>query len=194
MVRKISELVATKIVLNTKLEEDKEIYVYGLQIILNTLVSMGLVLLIGYCFHIFYETIFFLVSYSSIRLYAGGFHASSNEKCIGIFLLGYLVISFILSNVEPVTCIYLTLVLCLLDISIFMWAPVEAYNNPIPEQKKRGMKLKAFSISSIITIVILFMMHFDLEIGIWGFAGVCWFWIIFVAGKMKNTILRRKQP
>lgn len=193
MLRKISELVAARIVSYTKLEEDKGIYVYGLQIILNTLVSMGLVLIAGYCFHVFYETIFFLVSYSSIRLYAGGYHAPSNEKCMGIFLLGYLVISFIVSNVEPVAKTFIILILCLIDISIFMWAPVEAHNNPIPEQKKRGMKRKAFFISSIITVVIFLMIHFGLEIGIWGFAGVCWFWIIFATGKMKNTFLRRKQ-
>ena len=54
----------------------------------------------------------------------------------------YLVISFIVSNVEPVAKTFIILILCLIDISIFMWAPVEAHNNPIPEQKKKRNETK----------------------------------------------------
>lgn len=193
MIKKISELIAARIVFNTRLEEEREIYVYGLQIILNTLISIGVVLAAGYCSHVFYGTMFFLISYCSIRLYAGGLHASSNEKCMGIFIFGYLAIRFMLSRVEIVINFYSVLILCLINVFVVMWAPVEAYNNPIPEQKKYGMKRKAFFICLIITSVIFLVLYFKKEIGIWGYAGVCWFGIILVAGKIKNDFLRRKQ-
>lgn len=191
MIKKISELIAESMVLHTKLQEDREIYVYGLQIILNTIISLGIVLIAGYWLHIFCETLLFLFCYCSIRLFAGGFHASSNEKCIGTFILGYLVIIFILFNVNKITNLYLILILCLINTIIAMWAPVEAYNNPIPKWKKNRMKKKSFFISLIITIVILHVLQLNFKIGIWGFAGLCWFGFIFIIGKIKNDFLRR---
>ena len=47
MVDKIAEIISNRIIAVNGQGEDKEIYTYGLQILLNTLLSIGVVLLIG---------------------------------------------------------------------------------------------------------------------------------------------------
>lgn len=192
MIKKISDSVASKIVFETGHEEEKEVYAYGLQIIFNTLISIIMVMLVGICLHEVSGTIAFLISYCSIRLYAGGFHANTNEKCMAIFVFGYLIISFILSHVKVILNLYSILILALINIAIIMWAPVEAYNNPIPVSHKNGMKLKAFFISLTITFVIFLALYFNFNAGAWGYAGMCWFGCVFLTGKIKNEFIRRK--
>ena len=58
-----------------------EIYVYGFELIISSIVETGALLLVGFLISKFVETILFLVSFSSIRFFSGGYHANSYFKC-----------------------------------------------------------------------------------------------------------------
>lgn len=193
MVKKISELIALRIVQQVGRREEQEIYIYGLQILINTIISIGAVLLMSIFFHTFTETVFFLVCYCSLRIYAGGLHASSNERCMSIFIVGYFIIQFVITHIQIHVGDYAPFLLIGNAFLIIIWAPIEAYNNPIPVLKRKEMKKNAFLISLILLVVILIMVSLSIKASIWGVAGVCWFDAIFTAGKFKNERTRRSE-
>lgn len=179
-------MIASRIVLNNHCENEKEIYEYGLQIIINTIFSLGLVLICAVIFKEFINTIVFLICYCTIRIFAGGFHASSNNRCMIIFISGYLV-SFVLLKYKVIEfSIISIIILIFIDLCIILWSPVGVPNNPIAPELSIKMKKRASIISLIITFVVLILLYFGYEIGEWGYAGVCWFGIIIIAGKFNN--------
>ncbi len=192
MVDKIAEIISNRIIAVNGQGEDKEIYTYGLQILLNTLLSIGVVLLIGSAANELWGTVIFLFCYCSLRLFAGGLHVDTNNKCMSIFVGGYILVLCILKCVDITLKIDVIAILVLFNICILMWAPVDVPNNSIPTPKKRIMKKRAFFISLIITSVIFALLYNRYDIGKWAFAGVSWYFFILTAGKIKNIIYIRR--
>lgn len=192
MIDKMAEIISQKIVTVNGNREDKEIYVYGLQILLNTFFSISIVMLIGLIFNELWGTVVFLFCYCFLRVFAGGLHANTNNMCMTIFIGGYIFMSIILNCIEVAFNARVICVLILINVSILLLAPVDVPNNPIPISKKKVMKKKAFFISSIITIVIFVQIYNRCNEGQWAFAGVCWFFGILIAGKIKNMIYFRR--
>lgn len=71
-------------------KQDKEIYAYGLQLLLTSGLTSIVILIIGWWTHQLLGTISFLIALVSLRHYTGGYHASSYLKCFvlsnGIYL------------------------------------------------------------------------------------------------------------
>ena len=67
-----------------------EIYVYGFELIISSIIETGALLLVGFLIGKFVETILFLVSFSSIRFFSGGYHANSYFKCFAVTLVSFI--------------------------------------------------------------------------------------------------------
>lgn len=67
-------------------ESDRDIYLYGSELLVSevlcTIVTLGIGIFIGR----FMKTIFYLLIYTMIRVYAGGYHAMSHKMCITILM------------------------------------------------------------------------------------------------------------
>jgi len=66
-------------------KNDTNSYVYGFEILLSTTINVILVLVIASFMHSFFEAIFYLAAFISIRNSSGGFHAKNHESCILTF-------------------------------------------------------------------------------------------------------------
>lgn len=53
----------------------KEIYVYGIELLISSFISTTVILLIGISTNTFFESVIFLISFSVIRVYTGGYHS-----------------------------------------------------------------------------------------------------------------------
>ena len=62
-------------------EEKREIYSYGLELILMYLINTGTILLFGLFFGCFSETLILLASYALLQSFAGGYHAMTHLRC-----------------------------------------------------------------------------------------------------------------
>ena len=59
----------------------KEVCAYGLRQIFSTIFNAGTMLLIGFLMQMLIEAILFTVIYIPVRVYAGGYHASTPQRC-----------------------------------------------------------------------------------------------------------------
>lgn len=82
MISSLSSLIAEALYKSQVIaEEDKELYIYGFFVLL----SKGLFFLVsaffGWMLGVLWESIVFYIMFSTLRSYAGGFHASKESVC-----------------------------------------------------------------------------------------------------------------
>lgn len=150
-------------------EEDKEIYIYGNELLISSLIGIALVCIVGIILGEFLSTLVFLIVFVINRQFSGGYHASTFFKCSLIFLCDFLVVLFIskmmLLYYSPFVWISLTVVHLAVIIDL---APMENKNKPIsPDERTKGRKK-----------IIIISLFFEL------FSGL----ILFVDKKISITI------
>lgn len=72
-------------------QEDKEWYIYSLQIVIEKTIGLSTILLLGVLFDYLFQTIGFWLVFSGIRKYSGGFHLKHFWSCylfsVGTYLI-----------------------------------------------------------------------------------------------------------
>lgn len=191
MVDKLAMALTQCIIIEKGNEKNRAIYEYGLQILLNTVLSLVIVICLGIIFNKIPETIFYLFCYCSIRLYAGGFHASTNNRCMIMFVIAYC-ISIVLFEIYPnISQIWLILTLGIENILVLVLSPIEAVNNPLPELKKANMKFKASLLSMGVSCLIVIIYWNAPQISILGYFGFTWLVILLICGEISIFINKR---
>ncbi len=117
--------------------EEREFYEYAYTLLVSYLITWGTFLAIGALLRCFFPALLYMLSFSALRMYAGGVHAASYERCYwlstGIFVavilfgrwatihmsLGWMTISFFVSA-----------------ILIFFLSPMEDANKPLDKQEQ----------------------------------------------------------
>lgn len=164
----LSNNIASKITKELKLDNDnKEIIAYGTFALLQMALSIAMILVFGYIFHVLVEALIISFSTSALRKYSGGVHASSPNKCLIIgttICIGQAIIISFFSKIG----ISVSFVL-LLGSATFIWsyycinrfAPVDSSSKPITKDEKRKkmkkMSLLILSVYLIINIVSIFV-------------------------------------
>ena len=75
-------------------QQDMDVYAYGIQNLLIFLFNLFSFMVIGAIFHTIMYTVVFILFYSVLRIYAGGYHASTAMRCY--FISNFIVLMFII--------------------------------------------------------------------------------------------------
>lgn len=159
--------------------KEKEIIVYGLKSAITQGLSTLIVAVLGYIFGLLWESIVFLVSFSSIRMYAGGYHC---QKAIHCYIISSGIMIFVLTIIRITSALYIlpiSLLILLVSIPIILkLAPVGATNKPLDELEKQYYR-KITIRNLVIVCCIIFIL---LVAGLNNFAFVISLGIIATAG------------
>jgi len=183
MIEKISEILAVRIAEALNEKEKINILCYGLQIILNTLLSIILVIIIGGLIGKPLQALFYLFSYCSIRIWAGGYHASNHMKCIFLFVI-FFILSIIGAEIIVLDKMTLCFFLILENVLLFWAAPVGTPENPIPQVLLKEMRQKAVMASLMVTFLII--LQKDISMKIFGAFGIFWVVVLVLCGKFSK--------
>jgi len=77
-----SKIVARMMSVNLISEKDAEEYNYGVQILLEKIISYSIIFLLSIILNRLLEIVVFLISFSVIRRYSGGIHCKSFSGCL----------------------------------------------------------------------------------------------------------------
>lgn len=107
--------------------DEKNEYKYLSQVLIEKIIGFGAILLIAAYNHLLLHTVFFLLFFSEIRKYSGGFHAGNFLKCLVISLIVYIgyvefAFQFLLNKSWLNTC--------LLIVAVFIIFTIGAVNHP----------------------------------------------------------------
>lgn len=135
-------------------EEDKELYIYGFFVLLSKGLFFLVSAIFGWMFGILWESIVFYIMFSTLRCYAGGFHASKESVCtccttIALFLASLSI--WILSKVESVMIPLCVLVLC--GAVVYLLSPLDSEDKPLTSDDFREYRRKSRMIVIILTAI-----------------------------------------
>ena len=156
MINKISTFISSEFVKHDIISEDaKNIYKYGIEITVSSIIGFIIVSIIGLLFNSLPQTIMFYFIFILLRSLTGGYHAKTYLKCNLIFgIITLFVIVFSKSVYSMQISINVITFLFLPSVAIFIWlAPVENINKPIEMNKRVYYKIISVIISVLLYIL-----------------------------------------
>lgn len=105
-------------------EADQEIYCYGFKVLLFNAICILSVMAIGLFLGLLPETVSFLIGFFGMRLYAGGYHAATEKRCYGLFMMTYLLVCGYIIIFPRVNIVVWSVILCFCAVSILKFAPI----------------------------------------------------------------------
>lgn len=123
-------------------ENEKEILLYGLQLIISSVIGISLILSFGIIFNKVIETMIFLVTFIIIRMYSGGYHANSYFKCNVTLIIVYLSIIAAISYTPSNLILQVSIILAIMSIYVFLrFAPVDNENKRLKKQQLEANRI-----------------------------------------------------
>lgn len=128
-------------------EDERSIIEFGIGILLSKTLNLITEIIIGCLFSMLFETLIFLLAFSFLRSYAGGFHASTSLKC---YFLSSVIMAAALLIEKYVDMPFINIIFALFGMIIcLIFAPVESKNKPLDEVEKSVYRKR--------TLIILFL-------------------------------------
>lgn len=150
-------------------EEEKELYTYGYEIILENIGKTILLLIAGGIIHKFVATCIFVVGFVSLRSSCGGYHAKKAWQCDiltvllwGIVICATPVVRMIVSEQR----VFLLLIVLVSELIIIHYAPVEHKNNRLTKEKREKNRRQALVIGTLYGILVLLFSFKLIDCGI----------------------------
>lgn len=165
MYTKLASIFAQKLIqAGSVKEEQRDIYEYGLEILLADIGYLIIFLLFAAVTGTMLQSLFFLAGFILLRRFAGGYHADTYTKCHVMFLINQVIFTVIIKLVPEY--LYFALIVSLVSISlviIWLLAPVD--NNARRfiknEYNKFRRKSRIYSVVILImTVAVLFFPQF----------------------------------
>lgn len=167
--------------------EDAEIYIYGINQILVSVVNVLSALIIGLIFGVFLEIAVFMAAYIPLRSFAGGFHAKTPLRCYIFSVIMLIVVSIGLKYLSIAAWVYYA-DLAVSFVIVLVLSPVEDRNKPLDELEYKVYKKRA-AIIAVVELVISGLLKLtgleNLFVAVVYSFAVLGF--MLVAGKIKNS-------
>lgn len=126
--------------------KEQDIYQYGFEVFLDTVLETCMLMAIGVLFHRIFETCLFIILFTGLRKFAGGYHAETKTRCILLMILIYVSNMYIAGLVVRENVMPFMFAGTVGALVISMLAPVLHYNKELfPEEiivnrnKTRGL-------------------------------------------------------
>ncbi|HBF4443216.1 TPA: accessory gene regulator B family protein [Clostridioides difficile] len=185
MAIKITTILVDNNLINIK---EYHIYSYGFEVIIASFINIIFALSLSLIFHKFIHVLIFLICYSSIRQFSGGYHANNHKSCIFIFLIIVLITIYASNYINTVKHFPIIIIFLLLNyFSILFLAPLEHKNNPLSlDEKKRYSKISKLLVTIILFIVIIsFVSRTKTDYTLFCLSALFWINIMLILGNLQ---------
>lgn len=147
------------------MNEYEEAYVYGVQLLLSTLINISCIALISTVVGCSYAWIPFLAGFIPIRVTAGGYHAKTPLLCSTVFCGTYSIGIVLLEAINDTALIPV----CLLNsiaaiVIVYLYSPLPAHNKPL--SKTEMEKKRRLSIVIVSVLFLLMVISVTLKVGV----------------------------
>lgn len=129
-----------------------DVYVYGLEVLISSLLSTMFILIAGAIWGRFIETICFLIVFIGLRSFTGGFHANTYWLCTALTLSIYGIVMLLSINVMIPGIVYWSL-LPIGIIVLLVKSPVRNPNKHLTDKESSRHKL----VSIVLFIAMMFV-------------------------------------
>lgn len=135
-------------------EEEKELYLYGFFVLLSKGLLFLVSALFGWMFGVLWESIVFYIMFSTLRSYAGGFHASKESVCTfcttAALFLSSLSIWYMERIGNPTIPFY---ILVVSGAVVYLLCPLDSEDKPLTSNELALYRQKTRLIVALISII-----------------------------------------
>ncbi|MGN0643114.1 MAG: accessory gene regulator ArgB-like protein [Huintestinicola sp.] len=157
------EITRTMVTSNIINIEDRELYTYGLELLIPKTVFYIIVLVLSLLTDTFFPSLLFILFYMSVRSFSGGYHSKTAGFCIVVSTFIYLLMDFLMKLDFERMELYLLLAAAVSVGVIFVFSPVESEEKPITADERKRYRLFAELISMVLLIITAGAYYFRLE-------------------------------
>ena len=165
LIRKISQMITNILVKSNVINsDDEDIYIYGFELCISTVISLLILLAIAIISGMYLESIMFYMVFCLTRLYCGGLHADTYLKCKILFAvtLSFTLFSYhMLKNIAIKPFVWIV-VLVVSSVIIILVSPVDNPNKELTASDKRKAKKNTIIILLVWLLVTHIMIHFKM--------------------------------
>jgi Membrane protein putatively involved in post-translational modification of the autoinducing quorum-sensing peptide len=137
-------------------QENREIYIYGYQIIISSVSGVIIIIIIGTMLKCLFESFIFLGVFILTRQCSGGYHAKTFLKCCLLFVSSYLAI-LVLEQfmIDKITIYHIICLMLVYIFTILKYAPIENKNKKLLDKNKALNRKKSIVISLFWLFVVI---------------------------------------
>ena len=157
MISKLSSYLTDKMLSNgTIAEEDKELYIYGLFMLISHLMFFIISCIFGLVLKCLLESIIFYIAFMLIRRYAGGYHALTETRCEILSTLSILacIVVIRLSKTYDIQTVLL-IISAVSSVCIFVLCPLDTPEKPLSNKEFKYFRKVSWIILFVIIIAII---------------------------------------
>lgn len=165
-------------------EEDRDVMVYGLDLLLFSIASMAAISVLGIIVGQFLPSFLLLLVFTLLQSFCGGYHAETHLRCFITTLAGWGA-GMLLIRYCPSPALTVLLVLGL--IINMRIAPLEHVNAPMSENKKKKMQMIGRCLCTGFCVVGFALMIAGVDLGKPFLVGVIMSGISLAGGRRFNT-------
>lgn len=190
MTSKLSSYLTEKLLSNgTISDEDKDLYIYGLFMLISHLMFFIIACIFGLILGCVFESIIFYIAFQFIRRFAGGYHASTETRCeifSTISIMACIVVIKLSKTYDFQTVLLLITILS--AVCIFVLCPLDTPEKPLSDKEFKYFRKVSWLILLVIVVAIIVSYVFKFQI----VTVPCCFSLILesillVAGKIKRV-------
>jgi accessory gene regulator B len=153
IVKKISLSFCNNNIIN---KEDIEIYEYGLEILILTVFEVVSIILISMFLNKLLMTLLFILSFCSLRMFAGGYHAKTSIHCYLEFLSVYIVYLILQHLPLPLAVIPIA-ISAISELIVLLYAPIDNENKRLSTENTKRCRLISILVVSVGTLAVVIL-------------------------------------
>jgi accessory gene regulator B len=161
MVRRISENLASEMISAGVIkDEERDVYQYSIEVSITMLVNFISSLALFLIFDRLVEGLIFTAAYMPLRIYSGGYHASTQLRCSILSMVLLMAIIGIIAVIPKESLYFGAVILALVSsLVIFILTPVGSFNKLLDEletsvNRKRSLRIMAAEGAALIALLI----------------------------------------
>lgn len=151
MISKISILLSEEIGLKLNSSDNEmQVYAYSIEVLSSLLINLIILSIAAHLLNKWLQLITFIIFFSGLRIYAGGYHAKTHIECMSISFIIFIISAMSSTYLKQFGEFILIFGILFSSLMVFVFAPNESDNKPLSINKR-----KKYKIISRITVIIL---------------------------------------
>ena len=144
MIEKAAALLTARLQRSNVIEDDaREIYIYGFELAISSVVNFALILTLACLYRRPLDAVIYTICTRPLRTNGGGWHADTHWLCITLHATAFSVVSWLCFWVWAFVPWHGLLIIHAVSFAIVWFkAPVEHPNNPLNEEAKQNIRRK----------------------------------------------------
>ncbi len=153
---KLSEKLGSKL---KSTDDEKEIYAYSLEVIFSLVLNLIILSMAAYILGKIPELIIFIIFFSGLRTFAGGYHAKTHLECMTISIIIFLISAMSNTWFHQFGTAIMIIGIIMSILLVFFYAPTDSENKPLSKTETTRFMIISRGTVILFSLVIIFLYY-----------------------------------